>query len=57
MVVQSCRKSGMKNALELGERERESWRWWVGVSKAQGPGRGLSFIFFLKNAVLGLGLG
>lgn len=55
MVVQSCSKSGMKNALGLGERERESWPWWVGVSKAQGPGRGLSY--FLKNAVLGLGLG
>ena len=27
----------------------------MGVSKAQGPGRGL--YIFLKNAVLGLGLG
>ena len=54
MVVQWCSKSGMKNALGLGEREGESWRWWVGVSKAQGLGRSLSF--FLKEAVLGLGL-
>ena len=55
MVVHSCSKSGMKNALGLGERERVGRGGWVSVKRRVRVG--VYLFCFLKNAVLGLGLG
>ena len=43
MVVQSCSKSGMKNALGLGERERVGGGGWVSVKRRVRVG---VYIFF-----------